>query len=208
MPRRFPSFDLETRLGPLTAGVDEAGRGPWAGPVVAAAVILNPTCTPAGLNDSKKLTPRRREELFEALTKTARIGVGLASVEEIDALNIARATLLAMERALAGLPIAPRAALVDGRFAPKLAYPAHPVIRGDSVSLSVAAASVIAKVTRDRLMAELAQAHPEYGWDRNKGYGAPAHRAGLERHGVTPPHRRSFRPIHNMLRSEPAAGLC
>ncbi|MEM9749874.1 MAG: ribonuclease HII [Pseudomonadota bacterium] len=199
---------METRLGPLTCGVDEAGRGPWAGPVVAAAVILNPTCTPAGLNDSKKLTAKRREELYAALMVTARIGVGIADVEEIDRLNIGRASLIAMERAVAALPTPPLAALVDGRIAPKLACPAHPVIRGDGISLSVAAASVIAKVTRDRIMTDLAAEHPGYGWERNKGYGAPAHREGLERHGVTQHHRRSFSPIHNMLRPEGHSELC
>ena len=181
-------------------GVDEAGRGPWAGPVVAAAVVLDRGCIPPGLDDSKKLTPRRRAALFDALRAAASVGVGIASVGEIDALNILRANDLAMLRAIAALDPAPGAALIDGnRVPPGLPCRARALVGGDGRSLSIAAASIVAKVTRDRIMAGLADAHPGYGWERNMGYGTPQHRAALERLGVTPHHRRSFRPIHNIL---------
>jgi ribonuclease HII len=203
----IPSFDLESRFGGLIAGVDEAGRGPWAGPVVAAAVILNPNCTPAGLRDSKTLVETRRRDLAAALWKVARIGVGMASVEEIDRLNILKATLLAMARAVANLPARPDLCLVDGTIKPKLTCPAYTVVRGDATSMSIAAASIVAKTTRDRMMIELDRDFPEYGWRSNKGYGAPAHRAALDAHGVTPHHRRSFAPIHNMLYADSSAAL-
>ncbi|MFV0473643.1 MAG: ribonuclease HII [Pikeienuella sp.] len=196
------SFEQDAPAGPV-AGVDEVGRGPWAGPVVAAAVILDPARIPEGLNDSKKLSAKRREALMAALEDAAEIGLGAASVEEIDRLNILQASFLAMRRALAALPRAPGFALIDGnRVLPGLPCPAEAVVKGDGRSLSIAAASIAAKVTRDALMAELAKAHPEYGWERNAGYGVAAHRAALLAHGVTPHHRRSFRPIHNMLYEE------
>ena len=186
--------------GATICGVDEAGRGPWAGPVVAAAVVLDRGCIPTGLNDSKKLTPRHRAALFEAIRAAASVGVGIASVEEIDALNILRANDLAMLRAIGALQPAPEAALIDGnRVPPGLPCRARALVGGDGRSLSIAAASIIAKVTRDRIMGELAGAHPGYGWERNMGYGTAEHRAGLIRLGVTSHHRRSFRPIHNML---------
>lgn len=202
-----PDFSFEERAPAApVAGVDEAGRGPWAGPVVAAAVILDPARTPEGLNDSKKLSAKRREALAEALAAVAEIGVGIASVEEIDRLNILQASFLAMRRALAALPRAPGYALIDGNRVPAdLPCPAAAVVKGDGRSLSIAAASIIAKTTRDRIMAELAAVHPEYGWDRNAGYGVAAHRAALARCGLTPHHRRSFRPIHNMLYQEDPA---
>ena len=185
------------------AGVDEAGRGPWAGPVVAAAVILDPARIPPGLNDSKKLSALRREALLSVLQVTAEIGLGVASVEEIDRLNILRAADLAMRRAIAALPRAPGFALIDGnRVPPDLPCPAAALVKGDARALSVAAASIVAKVERDRMMAALALDHPGYGWERNAGYGVPAHLAGLRAHGVTPHHRRSFRPILNMLCEE------
>ncbi|MCH8169207.1 MAG: ribonuclease HII [Proteobacteria bacterium] len=181
-------------------GVDEAGRGPWAGPVVAAAVVLDRGCIPPGLDDSKKLTPRRRAALFDAIRAAASVGVGIASVEEIDALNILRANDLAMLRAIGALQPAPEAALIDGnRVPPGLPCRARALVGGDGRSLSIAAASIVAKVTRDRIMGELAGAHPGYGWERNMGYGTAEHRAALIRLGVTPHHRRSFRPIHNIL---------
>lgn len=198
MPIR-PTFDIEQEFDGVVAGIDEAGRGPWAGPVVAAAVILNPHCTPAGLRDSKTLSEQRRKELAAALWKAARIGVGVASVEEIDRINILQATLLAMSRAAANLPVAPDACIVDGTMKPKLPCPAYTVIKGDAKSLSIAAASIVAKETRDRMMRELSREFPQYAWDRNKGYGVDAHREALTRFGVTPHHRRSFAPIHNML---------
>lgn len=205
-PKPLPDFSIEVsarrRVGARAriAGVDEAGRGPWAGPVVAAAVVLRKGSPPAGVNDSKKLSRARREALFEIISATAETGVGIASVEEIDQLNILQASLLAMRRAVLALPSWPDHALIDGRQIPTgLPCTAEAIVRGDARSLSIAAASIIAKVTRDRIMAELAETHPEYGWDRNAGYGVAAHREALLQHGVTPHHRRSFRPIHKML---------
>ncbi len=215
----MPDFSLEQEFqrdlggnpGPKVIGLDEAGRGPWAGPVVAAAVWLNPDTLPSplrdGLDDSKKLSAKARENLFEALLalspEQAAIGRGEAAVEEIDALNILQASLLAMQRAAAALSIAAEAALVDGRQIPSLPCPARPVVKGDSRSLSIAAASIVAKVSRDRAMALLAAQHPGYGWERNQGYGTVEHRAGLDRLGVTAAHRRSFRPIRDALASKP-----
>ena len=199
-----PDFSFE-RAAPFSpvCGVDEAGRGPWAGPVVAAAAILDPAAAPAGLNDSKKLSARRREALFEALRSVADIGVGIASVEEIDELNILNATYLAMRRAIDALSQAPAYVLIDGNRAPKgLLCPAETIVKGDSRSASIAAASIVAKETRDRIMVNLAEAHPQYGWSRNKGYGVKAHAEALRLYGVTPHHRRSFAPIHKMLCEE------
>jgi ribonuclease HII len=188
--------------GATICGVDEAGRGPWAGPVVAAAVVLDRDNIPTGLNDSKKLTAARRAELFDAIRASASVGVGIGSVEEIDAMNILRANDLAMLRAIGALNPAPDAALIDGnRVPPGWPCRAQALIGGDGRSLSIAAASIIAKVTRDRIMARLASSHSGYGWERNQGYGTAEHRAALARLGVTSHHRRSFRPIHNILRS-------
>ncbi|HJO72297.1 MAG TPA: ribonuclease HII [Rhodospirillales bacterium] len=202
----MPDLRLEMAAGGIVAGVDEAGRGPWAGPVVAGAVILDPTTLPArlrdGLDDSKRLKPDRREDLLAALRGCARIGVGRAEVTEIDTLNILQATLLAMARAVAELGAPPDLALVDGTQAPALACPVQCVVKGDARSLSVAAASIVAKVTRDAIMAELAASHPGYGWERNAGYGTAEHRGALERLGVTAQHRKSFRPIIKMLGHE------
>ena len=191
-------FESEAPAGPV-CGVDEVGRGPWAGPVVTAAVILDPATAPEGLNDSKKLSVKRREALFEQL-QHAPHGVGVASVEEIDQLNILNATYLAMRRAVEALPIAPGHALIDGNRIPHdLPCPAWAIVKGDARSASIAAASIIAKVTRDRIMADLAREFPGYGWETNAGYGVPAHQKALQALGVTPHHRRSFKPIHNML---------
>lgn len=196
----MPDFTLEMRLGPDVAGLDEAGRGPWAGPLLAAAVILDPARIPEGIDDSKRLGPARRARLLEAILATAAVGIGRASVEEIDAMNVSQATSLAMRRAVANLPRRPRLALVDGnRVPPGLPCPARAIVGGDARSLSVAAASIVAKVMRDRIMAELARECPGYGWERNAGYGVPAHAEALRRLGVTLHHRRSFRPIHKML---------
>lgn len=187
----------------LVAGVDEVGRGPWAGPVLAAAVILDRDRIPDGLNDSKKLTAGRRAALFDKLQDCALIGVGTASVAEIDDINILQASLLAMTRAVGALPTPPDHLLIDGnRLPPALPCPADAVIGGDARCLSIAAASIIAKVTRDRIMVTLAQQHPHYAWDRNMGYGTAQHQVGLKSHGVTPHHRRSFKPIHKMLYQE------
>lgn len=203
-----PDFSLEDaqlRQGhAVIAGIDEAGRGPWAGPVVAAAVILNRALLPQeiaeAINNSKKLTATQRESLFAVLPVFAAIGVGQAHVEEIDRHNILNATLHAMSHALDALPVLPDIALVDGNHMPDLACKARCVVRGDARSLSIAAASIVAKVTRDRIMAKLAIVHPGYGWEHNAGYGTAEHRAGLERLGVTPQHRRSFEPVIKMLR--------
>lgn len=187
----------------MIAGIDEAGRGPWAGPVVAAAVILDQAALPAalagGLDDSKKLSAARRDELFALLPGFARIGVGRAEVDEIDRLNILQATFLAMTRAAAALDVPPDLALVDGNRPPALACAVRCVVGGDGRSLSIAAASVVAKVTRDRVMTELARRHPGYGWERNAGYGTAEHQAALARLGPTPAHRRSFRPVAALL---------
>lgn len=200
MPDLFHETRARSAGARHVAGVDEAGRGPWAGPVVAAAVVLDPAEFPDGLDDSKRLSPARRAILFEALTACARIGVGTATVEEIDSLNILQASYLAMNRAIAALPAPPDHLLIDGRGLPaRLPCQADPVIGGDGLSLSIAAASIVAKVTRDRMMVTLAQQHPVYGWETNMGYGVPAHRLALKSHGVTLHHRRSFKPIHNIL---------
>jgi ribonuclease HII len=194
--REGPDMELERRMGGVVCGIDEAGRGPWAGPVVAAAVILDPARVPRGIDDSKRLRPAAREELFQALLTCASIGVGAASVNEIDSINILQATMRAMERALAALPRAPGAALVDGNRLPVLPCRAAAVVGGDRRSLSIAAASIVAKVTRDRMMRELSRDFPAYGWERNKGYGTSTHAAALARHGVSPHHRLSFGPVH------------
>ena len=203
----MPDFSLETaaqRDGhAVVCGIDEAGRGPWAGPVVAGAVILDKGRLSAELvaelDDSKKLKASKREALFERLLAEARIGVGQADVAEIDDLNILGATMLAMARAVEALPVRPDLALVDGNREPDLSCPARCVVRGDGISLSIAAASIAAKVTRDRIMAGLAGDFPGYGWERNAGYGTREHQAALERLGVTPQHRRRFAPIRRLL---------
>lgn len=178
------------------AGIDEVGRGPWAGPVLAAAVILDPEAIPDGIGDSKALAKDKREALFEALRASgAAIGVGAASVAEIEALNILGASLLAMRRAAAALGCRPGLAVVDGNRAPVLACPVRTLTGGDAISVSIGAASIVAKVTRDRLMARLALRHPGYGWERNAGYGTAEHRRALDRLGPSPHHRRTFAPV-------------
>ena len=199
----MPDFTIEDEYPAPVAGVDEAGRGPWAGPVVAAAVILDRENLPVGLNDSKQLSKKKRETLFELIRDSAQVGVGIGTVEEIDRINIARANDLAMERAVAALPAPPEFLLIDGRWVPRgLMQPARALIKGDSLSLSIAAASIIAKVTRDRIMADLAAEYPGYGWETNQGYGTKVHAEGLKTRGVTPHHRVSFKPIHNILYEE------
>ncbi|ATQ54799.1 ribonuclease HII [Paracoccus yeei] len=199
-----PDYTLEEdailRGARHVAGVDEVGRGPLAGPVTAAAVILDIRCIPDGLDDSKKLTPSRRALLAEAIMARCDWAVAHASVEEIDRLNILRASHLAMCRALAGLRRRPCVALIDGNMLPRdLDLPGQAVVGGDARCLSIAAASIIAKVFRDRIMVDLAQQHPGYGWDVNAGYPTPAHRQALLDLGITPYHRRSFAPVHNIL---------
>ncbi len=184
----------------LVAGVDEVGRGPLAGPVTAAAVILEPSHVPVGLNDSKKLNATTRERLFDEIVAVAEVSVAHASVAEIDDLNILYASHLAMERAVSGLTHLPDHALIDGNMVPKaLICPATALVKGDGRSLSIASASIVAKVTRDRIMVDLAQQFPGYGWEKNAGYPTPSHKEALMALGVTPHHRRSFKPVHNML---------
>ncbi|MFU8776601.1 MAG: ribonuclease HII [Roseovarius sp.] len=185
------------------AGVDEVGRGPLAGPVTAAAVILDPDHIPEGLNDSKKLSATRRAALSEAIHAFAEVSVAHASVAEIDEINILRAAHLAMERAIAALNPAPDFVLIDGNLIPRgLTLPARAIVRGDAVSLSIAAASIVAKIRRDQIMWDLAQQFPGYGWERNAGYPSKSHKEALLNLGVTPHHRRSFRPVHNILYQE------
>ncbi len=204
MVKTFPDYSFETaaRAGGATrvAGVDEVGRGPLAGPVTAAAVILDPACIPDGLNDSKVLTAKRRDVLYARIVGCAEISVAHASVDEIDALNILRASHLAMERAVAGLKRPAAHLLIDGNLLPRgLTVPAECIVKGDARCLSISAASIIAKTCRDRIMVDLAQQHPGYGWERNAGYGTKEHLLALQNLGVTPHHRRSFKPIHNIL---------
>lgn len=206
----MPNFELETQAiqqGHLiVAGVDEAGRGPWAGPVVAGAAILNADQISfelrTGLDDSKKLKASRREALFDVLKVEATIGIGIASVEEIDQINILQATFLAMSRAVADLRVKPDFALIDGNRPPKLDCPLDCIVKGDAISLSIAAASIVAKVSRDQMMSELALKYPGYGWERNQGYGTPQHKAAMERLGITPAHRKSYAPVLRIINQE------
>ncbi len=202
-----PTFDIEQALldrgFTRIAGVDEVGRGPLAGPVVAAAVILNPDDIPEGLNDSKKLTTKRRAALDEALRQRAEIAIAEATVAEIDELNILRASHLAMVRAVAALDPASDFLLIDGNLIPRgMQLPSRAVVKGDALSVSIAAASIIAKNWRDQVMVDLAQQHPGYGWESNAGYPTKMHREALRNLGVTPHHRRSFKPVHNILYQE------
>jgi ribonuclease HII len=185
------------------AGVDEVGRGPLAGPVVAAAVVLDPDNIPDGLNDSKQLSAKRRDAIYDILLETADVSIAEASVLEIEEHNILRASHIAMVRAIAGLSAPADFALIDGNMVPRgLNTPAGSLVKGDTRSLSIAAASIAAKVWRDRLMVTLAQQHPGYGWETNAGYPTKEHKAGLKSHGVTLHHRRTFAPVHNILWQE------
>ncbi len=182
------------------AGVDEVGRGPLAGPVMAAAVILDPARMPHGLQDSKRLSARRRDVLAAEIADCAAVGVGTASVAEIDQINILQATFLAMHRAIAALPVSPDYLLIDGNRLPRdLPAPAEALVGGDGRSPSIAAASIVAKVARDRVMMDLAQHHPGYGWETNMGYPSKSHRTALQNLGVTPHHRQSFAPVRDIL---------
>lgn len=201
----MPDFSLERASGiARIAGVDEAGRGPLAGPVVAAAVILDPVRLGdpeiAALDDSKKMTVKARERLFAYLNEHAEVGVGIADVAAIDRLNILQATLTAMAGAVSNLAPVPGLALIDGNKMPRgLCCPAETVVKGDARSLSIAAASVIAKVTRDRIMLDLAARYPGYGWERNAGYGTAEHLTALAALGATPAHRKTFAPVRKIL---------
>ena len=207
----MPDFSFEQAHSGYVVGFDEAGCGPWAGPVVAAAAILVKEKFPPELacqiNDSKKLTAIKREKIFSHLNilegESCFLSVGMCSVEEIDALNIREAAIRAMERASRALKlplsITPSLGLADGTVKPKLPYPVRSLVKGDSLSLSIAAASIVAKVTRDQIMKKLSVLHPEYGWERNAGYGTAYHQSALMRYGVTPHHRKTFAPIARLL---------
>ena len=204
LPKFTADFSFETaafgRGARQVAGVDEVGRGPLAGPVIAAAVILDPGNIPAGLADSKALSVVKRERLLTLISASAVVAIGSASVEEIDKLNILHASHLAMIRAISGLRLAPDHCLIDGNMIPAgLKIQGEAIVKGDAKSLSIAAASIVAKVTRDRMMVDLAQQYPGYGWEVNAGYPVPLHLKALLDLGVTPVHRRSFRPVHNIL---------
>jgi ribonuclease HII len=190
-----PCFKLEKVHPDPVCGVDEAGCAPLAGPVVAAAVILDRSRFPRGIDDSKQLSLKAREALYERIVATAAFGVGIASVEEIDELNIFWARMLAMRRAVDALGVEPAMVLVDGNRLPKWERPSVAIVGGDAKCRSIAAASIVAKVTRDRMMAEHARAYPGYGWETNQGYPTPAHRRALAELGPTPLHRRSFAPV-------------
>jgi ribonuclease HII len=185
----------------MICGVDEAGRGPLAGPVVAAAVILDPNRPITGLADSKKLSAARRERLAKEIREKALAwAVAEASVEEIDTINILQATLLAMQRAVAGLSMLPSEVLIDGNRCPDLALPMRAIIGGDATVAEISAASILAKTTRDAGMLILHECYPQYGFDRHKGYGTAIHMAALCAHGATPHHRRSFAPVRDVLK--------
>lgn len=206
---RAEQVPLDWAAPGLAAGVDEAGRGPLAGPVVAAAVILDPRQGIAGLADSKKLTARRREQLFDQIQdKALCCAIGQASVEEIDRLNILQATLLAMQRAVAGLRLVPARVLVDGNRLPRLPMLAEAIVGGDAKVPAISAASILAKVHRDRWCEQIDAEYPQYGFAAHKGYGTAAHLAALRQHGPTPWHRRSFAPVAQALRQagQEAAG--
>lgn len=207
--RSLPSFDLEEAMmmehyGPV-AGIDEAGRGPWAGPVVVAAVVLNPDRIPEGINDSKMLTAEVREELYFEIMATSCVGIAIGNVRRIDKINILQASLWGMRLAYRALGLPIGSALIDGNLIPRR-FPAkaRAVVGGDALSLSVAAASIIAKVTRDRLMSTVfEQRFPGYGFAEHKGYATPSHLDTLNRNGPTPIHRHSFRPVRDILGRTP-----
>jgi ribonuclease HII len=203
--RPVPSFDFEAAMMDKyrcpVAGIDEAGRGPWAGPVVVAAVILNPDRIPEGLNDSKVLTPEAREDRYAEIVATACVAIAVGQVRRIDRDNILQASLWGMRLAYRGLGMPAGVALIDGNIVPKrFPCPARAIVGGDGLSLSVAAASIIAKVTRDRMMVKLARRYRRYGWESNKGYGTPEHARAVNKYGVCTHHRRSFSPIERAIR--------
>ena len=194
-----PSYKFDQVYETPIIGVDEVGRGPLAGPVISAAIVLNKEKIPEGINDSKKLSKKKREVINEELISQHNFAIGIASVEEIDKINILQASLLAMKRAVLNLNIKPQTILVDGNKLPDLEYNMYPIIKGDSKSISIAAASIIAKVYRDKLMQDLSLQYPGYYWEKNSGYGTKQHLLALDNLGVTPIHRKSFAPIYNML---------
>ena len=206
----MPDFLLEDEINGVVAGVDEAGRGPWVGPVAAGCAVFLSRDVDArlleNLNDSKKLSKKKREMLFDLLQKeaekgTMKLGIGLASVAEIDEINILNASFLAMKRAIEKAGVQPALVLVDGNLMPRdFGWAVKTVIKGDGKSYSIAAASILAKVYRDRLMEEMARQYPGYGFEKNAGYGTKAHIEGLKKFGVTPEHRRSYAPVREFLK--------
>ena len=194
-----PSYKFDEAYESPIIGVDEGGRGPLAGPVISAAIILNKEIIPEGINDSKKLSKKKRIIINEQLISHHSYAIGMATVEEIDKINILQASLLSMKRAILGLNIEPKSILVDGNKLPDLEYKMYPIVKGDSKSVSIAAASIIAKVYRDKLMEDLSIQYPGYYWEKNSGYGTKQHLLALNNLGVTPIHRKTFAPIYNML---------
>ena len=199
----MPDLSIENKKRQLNfntiAGIDEAGRGPWAGPVYSAIVILNKDRIPKGINDSKKVSEKKRMELYEEILLNHECGIGFASPEEIDRLNILEATFLSMKRALKNISIKPDYILVDGNLSPKFKIPHETIIKGDNISMSIAAASIIAKVTRDNVMLKLASTYIGYGWERNAGYPTREHIKALGALGATPHHRKTFAPVARLL---------
>ncbi|MGI9392572.1 MAG: ribonuclease HII [Parvibaculales bacterium] len=201
----MPDFSHEYALNlPLShiAGIDEVGRGPLAGPVIAAACVLPPYAEQLDIRDSKKLGEKKREALAEELRSISEWGIGEASPSEIEELNILQASLLAMKRAIFALPSLPKYVLIDGNHIPDISIPARAIIKGDDRSLTIAAASIIAKTHRDKLMKKLAEKYPQYGWETNSGYPTRQHQEAVKKYGVTRHHRRSFAPIRNILSVE------
>jgi len=198
-----PDLSIENKKRQLNfntiAGVDEAGRGPWAGPVCSAIVILNKDHIPEGINDSKKISEKKRMELYEEILLNHECGIGFASPEEIDQLNILEATFLSMKRALKNISIKPDYILVDGNLSPKFKIPHETIIKGDNISMSIAAASILAKVERDKFMLNIDKEYPEYKWKKNKGYGTKDHQNALNANGASKYHRKSFSPIRKIL---------
>ncbi|MDD9331886.1 MAG: ribonuclease HII [Wolbachia sp.] len=192
----YPDFTLENELPGIIAGVDEVGRGPLAGPVISAAVVFTDRrMIIYGINDSKKLTPKDRKILYQKITSIAKFGIGTASVEEIDSYNILGATKLSMKRALMNLNLEVDYVLVDGNQPPDVKWQVKPIINGDNLSISIASASIVAKVTRDQLMQELHDKYPEYNWYKNKGYGTKEHVNAINHYGITEHHRKNFAPV-------------
>ena len=199
----MPDLSIEKKKNNLNydliAGVDEAGRGPWAGPVYSAAVILDTANIPAEINDSKKMSEKKRNEIYSRIFSEHHYAVGIADVNEIDELNILQASLLSMKRAITNLLLKPDFVLIDGAHKPALDIDSENIIKGDNKSLSIAAASIIAKVERDQFMKKIDEEYPHYNWKKNKGYGTKEHQNALNVHGISEHHRKSFSPIRKIL---------
>lgn len=195
----LPSIEFERKFSYPLAGVDEVGRGTLAGPVVAAAVILDYNNIPEGIKDSKKIVKRKREQICKDILSSSITSIGLATSGEIDKINILKASLLAMKRAIEDLKKKPNIVLIDGSYTPEISIQSKSIIKGDNKSISIAAASIVAKVYRDNLMTEYSKKYPGYLWEKNSGYGTKEHLEAIKNLGVTPIHRTSFKPIHNIL---------